>query len=64
MPNILVYTQTSFNINCGGILVQYEICRILDKLGFNVRMLAPENIENCVFNNWNNMINTLQNNYY
>lgn len=52
MKNILVYTYSQFDPNCGGIIVQYELCRILDSLGINVRMLAPLKIHNNIFNKY------------
>ena len=50
MKNILVYTIDNFSLICGGVIVQYELCRILDNLGINVRMSAPTKIINSVFN--------------
>jgi hypothetical protein len=52
--NILFYTVSNFSFSCGGLLVQYEICSFLEKLGFNVRIRAPNNIKNSVFNNYYN----------
>lgn len=49
MVNILVYTELSFNFNCGGIVVQYELCKILDSLGHNVRIKSPTNDSNSIF---------------
>jgi hypothetical protein len=49
MFNILVYTVTSFNFKCGGLVVQYEFCRVLEKLGINVKISAPEKIQNSIF---------------
>ena len=49
MFNILVYTITSFNFKCGGLVVQYEFCRVLEKLGINVKISAPEKIQNSIF---------------
>jgi hypothetical protein len=54
MVNILVHMISNYSLESGGALVQYEFCRILDNLGFNVRMQAPERIENCVFSKWYN----------
>jgi hypothetical protein len=48
-PNILVYTINPFSFTCGGIVVQYELCRIIDSMGINVRIRAPENINNSIF---------------
>jgi hypothetical protein len=49
MFNILVYTVSSFNFKCGGLVVQYEFCRVLEKLGINVKISAPEKIQNSIF---------------
>jgi len=49
MKNILVYTIYDFNFTCGGLVVQYEFCKILDNLGVNVRIRAPTNIKNSIF---------------
>ena len=62
-PNILVYTINPFNFTCGGIVVQYELCKIIDSLGINIRIIAPERINNSIFskfyeNNFN-LTNTL-----
>jgi hypothetical protein len=54
MFNILVYTITSFNFKCGGLVVQYEFCRVLEKLGINVKISAPEKIQNSIFCNYYN----------
>jgi hypothetical protein len=48
-PNILVYTINPFSFTCGGIVVQYELCRIIDNMGINVRIRAPDNICNSIF---------------
>lgn len=51
-PNILVYTINSFNFTCGGLVVQYELCKIIDSLGINIRIRAPENIDNSIFSKY------------
>ena len=48
-PNIVVFTINSFSFTCGGLVVQYELCRIIDSMGINIRMIAPENIPNSIF---------------
>lgn len=48
-PNILVYTINPFSFTCGGIVVQYELCRIIDSMGINIRIKSPENIHNSIF---------------
>lgn len=54
MKNILIYTVNSFDMGCGGLMVQYELCKIIDEMGINVRMRAPDNIPNSVFNKYYN----------
>ena len=49
IKNILIYCINSFDIKCGGLTVQYELCKILDNMGINVRIIAPEKIPNCIF---------------
>jgi hypothetical protein len=49
MKNVLLYTIYDFNFKCGGLVVQYELCKILDNLGVNVRIRAPTNIKNSIF---------------
>ena len=49
MKNILIYCNLSFNIKCGGLTVQYELCKILEEYGQNVRIQAPDKIENDIF---------------
>jgi hypothetical protein len=48
IKNILVHSY-SFNIKCGGITVGFELCKILDNMGINVRIHAPNKIPNCIF---------------
>jgi hypothetical protein len=48
-PNILVYTINPFSFTCGGIVVQYELCRIIDSIGINIRIKSPDNIYNNIF---------------
>ena len=48
IKNILVHSY-SFNIKCGGITVGFELCKILDNMGINVRIIAPKKIGNSIF---------------
>jgi hypothetical protein len=48
IKNILVHSY-AFNIKCGGITVGFELCKILDNLGINIRILASERIDNSIF---------------
>ena len=47
--NILVYTISPFDFKCGGLVVQYELCSVLDTLRVNIRISAPEKINNSIF---------------
>ena len=47
-PNILVYTISPFNFVCGGLVVQYQLCKIIDNLGINIRITSPDNINNMI----------------
>ena len=49
IKNIILYCINSFNIKCGGLTVQYELCKILKNMGINVRIHAPDKIPNCIF---------------
>ena len=49
MLNVLVYTVNPFKFTCGGLVVQYELCRVLESLGVNIRISAPEKINNSIF---------------
>jgi hypothetical protein len=56
--NILIYTINDFSFKCGGLVVQYLLASILSRLGLNVRIRAPNNIKNSIFNKYyNNDIN-------
>ena len=52
--NILIYITHEFDLNCGGLVVQYELASILASLGVNVRIRAPTKIQNSIFNNYYN----------
>ena len=52
--NILVYCESSFDIKCGGLTVQYELCKILENMGINVRIQAPNKIRNSIFDKYYN----------
>jgi len=54
MKNILVYTVSPFSFTCGGLVVQYELCRIIRSLGINIRLHAPNKIMNSIFNRYYN----------
>lgn len=53
--NILIYPYYAYSNNCGGIVVQYYLAQILDKLGVRVRIKLNNNYkENNIFNNYDN----------
>ena len=52
MKNIIFYTISDFNFNCGGLVVQYELARNLYNLGVDVKIIAPNKISNPIFNNF------------
>jgi hypothetical protein len=50
--NVLIWTSSVFNIGCGGLNVQYELCRVLKEMGVNVKIYAPIKVENSIFNDY------------
>jgi hypothetical protein len=52
MKNIIIYTISDFNFNCGGLVVQYELARNLYNLGVDVKIIVPNKIFNPIFNNF------------
>lgn len=50
--NVLVWMPQNFNINCGGVNVQFELCKVLKELGVNVKLYAPVKIKNPIFNDY------------
>lgn len=48
IKNILFHSY-SFNMKCGGITVGFEFCKILDNMGINIRICAPERVANSIF---------------
>lgn len=50
--NILIYTIGNFDIKCGGLVVQYNLAKILKELGINVKIRASNNIVNPIFNDY------------
>ena len=52
--NILIYTINDFCFQCGGLVVQYQLCSVLASLGVNVRIRSPNKIQNSIFNNYYN----------
>ena len=47
--NILIYTINDFCFKCGGLVVQYELASVLASLGVNVKIHAPNKIQNSIF---------------
>jgi hypothetical protein len=54
MKNILIYTINPFDFKCGGLVVQYQLCKIIDSLGINIRIHSPKKIENSIFSKYYN----------
>ena len=54
MQNILVYTISPFDFKCGGLVVQYQLCKIIDSLGINIRIHSPKKIANSIFSKYYN----------
>jgi hypothetical protein len=52
MKNILIYTPYEFSFKCGGIVVQYELCKIISNMGINIQISSPNKIKNSIFNNY------------
>jgi hypothetical protein len=53
--NILIYPYYEYSNNCGGIVVQYYLAQILDKIGVKVRIKLNNNyIPNNIYNNYDN----------
>lgn len=50
MKQIIIYMESDFDIKCGGLVVQYQLARILSKLNKNVSMITPRNIKNHICN--------------
>jgi hypothetical protein len=44
----------NFDMHCGGVMVQFELCKILCELGLNARIKSHSHIENNVCNNYYN----------
>ena len=51
---IIDLNQRNFNMLHGGIVVQFELCKILRELGMNARIKARDNIKNDVCNDYYN----------
>ncbi len=54
LKNVLVWMPNYFNISCGGVNVQFELCRVLKELGINVKIYSPIKIKNSIFNDYYN----------
>jgi len=52
MKNILVWAPSVFDIGCGGLNVQYELCRNLKEYGVNVKIYSPVKKQNPIFNDY------------
>lgn len=55
IKNILIYPKYEYSNNCGGVLVQYYLAKILDEIGIRVRIKLNNNyIPNEIYNNYDN----------
>jgi hypothetical protein len=54
--NIIIYQHCNFNLNDGGITVQYYLAQLLDKYGIKVRIHQGKDniVQNNLFNNYYN----------
>ena len=52
--NIIIYTINPYNFQCGGLVVQYELCKLLGEAGQNVRIISPSNCNNSICNKFYN----------
>ena len=52
MKLILFYMVHDFDFRSGGHTVQYELAKILHELGYNVKVRAPNKIQNSIFSNY------------
>ena len=59
--NIIIYPHLKFSLNDGGIVVQYYLAQVLDRLGINVKIynVHDNNAKNIIFNKFVNDINTI-----
>jgi hypothetical protein len=57
MKNILIHTVNEFFITCGGLVVQYELCKIISTMGINIQLSSPKKKQNNIFNNYYNLEN-------
>jgi len=53
IKNILFHSY-NFDSKIGGITVGYELCKILDNMGVNIRVCAPIKIANSIFSKYYN----------
>ena len=55
IKDILIYPRYEYSDNCGGIVVQYYLAKILDQIGIRVRIKLNNNyVENNIYNNYDN----------
>jgi len=50
--NVLVWIPSFFDLGCGGLNVQFELCRVLKELGVNVKIYSPVKVKNSIFNDY------------
>lgn len=49
---LVIYTDVDFNIDQGGIVVQYYLASLLSNCGVDVQIRSPNNIPNILYNKW------------
>ena len=53
IENILIDLQdVQFNKACGGVVVKFELCKILCELGINAKIKSKKHIRNRISNNY------------
>ena len=52
MKKIVIFTETDFDIRCGGLVVQYELAKILNNLQNDVKIISPTNVSNNIYNDF------------
>jgi hypothetical protein len=52
MKKFIIFTESDFDIRCGGLVVQYELAKTLNGLLYDVEMISPTNVINNIYNNF------------
>jgi hypothetical protein len=54
MKNFIIYMNAPFEFRCGGLVVQYELAKTLYNMGINIKIIAPQHIQNSICNEYYN----------